>query len=80
MDLLGPAKGELKLREDPQRGFFVEGARQEALGSLQQALALVEAGSAQRKVRERRAWEERLPDLHSLLPTTSMRRQGKQPH
>lgn len=50
-DLLNPAKTNLKLREDPRRGFYVEGITEETLVSLEHALSVIAAGDAHRKVR-----------------------------
>ena len=51
-DLLDPTRGQLKLREDPSKGFFVEGIKEETLVSTEHALSLIAAGDANRKVRQ----------------------------
>ncbi len=64
-DLLNPAKTNLKLREDPRRGFYVEGITEETLLSCEHALSVIAAGDAHRKVgtaapRQSHAWWEAL--------------------
>ena len=49
-DLLDPRRGNLKLREDPKRGFFIEGIKEETLVSAEHALSIIAAGDAHRKV------------------------------
>lgn len=49
-DLLNPSKANLKLREDPRRGFYVEGITEETLVSMEHALSVVQAGDTHRKV------------------------------
>ena len=49
-DLLNPSKMNLKLREDPRRGFYVEGITEETLLSADHALSVIAAGDAHRKV------------------------------
>ncbi|GAB4823550.1 hypothetical protein N2152v2_010596 [Parachlorella kessleri] len=49
-DLLNPSKTNLKLREDPRRGFYVEGITEETLLSCDHALSVIAAGDAHRKV------------------------------
>ena len=48
-DLLDPRRGNLKLREDPKRGFFIEGIKEETLVSAEHALSIIAAGDAHRK-------------------------------
>ena len=50
-DLLDPARANLKLREDPKRGFYVEGIKEETLVSAEHALSVIATGVAHRKVR-----------------------------
>ena len=49
-DLLDPARANLKLREDPAKGFFVENIKEETLVSVEHALSVIAAGDAHRKV------------------------------
>jgi len=49
-DLLDPARANLKLREDPAKGFFVENLKEETLVSVDHALSVITAGDAHRKV------------------------------
>ena len=49
-DLLDPSTANLKLREDPRRGFFVEGIKEETLVSAEHALSVIAMGVAHRKV------------------------------
>lgn len=49
-DLLDPARANLKLREDPSKGFFVENIKEETLVSVEHALSVIAAGDAHRKV------------------------------
>lgn len=49
-DLLDPARANLKLREDPNKGFFVENIKEETLVSAEHALSVIAAGDAHRKV------------------------------
>jgi len=49
-DLLDPLRANLKLREDPKRGFYVEGIKEETLVSAEHALSVVAIGVAHRKV------------------------------
>lgn len=49
-DLLDPTRANLKLREDPAKGFFVEGIKEETLVSVEHALSVIAAGDANRKV------------------------------
>lgn len=49
-DLLDPARANLKLREDPKRGFYVEGIKEETLVSAEHALSVIATGVAHRKV------------------------------
>lgn len=53
-DLLDPSRTNLKLREDPKKGFFVEGIKEESLVSADHALSIIAAGDAHRKVRPTR--------------------------
>lgn len=50
-DLLDPSSTNLKLRESPSKGFFVEGIKEETLVSAEHALSVIAAGDANRKVR-----------------------------
>ena len=50
-DLLDPSRANLKLREDPKRGFYVEGIKEETLVSAEHALSIIATGVAHRKVR-----------------------------
>ena len=50
-DLLDPARANLKLREDPSKGFFVENIKEETLVSVEHALSVIAAGDAHRKVK-----------------------------
>ena len=52
-DLLDPSRANLKLREDPKRGFYVEGIKEETLVSAEHALSVIATGVAHRKVRPR---------------------------
>ena len=54
-DLLDPARANLKLREDPAKGFFVENIKEETLVSVEHALSVIAAGNAHRKVRQHHA-------------------------
>ena len=49
-DLLDPSRANLKLREDPKRGFYVEGIKEETLVSAEHALSVIATGVAHRKV------------------------------
>ncbi len=49
-DLLDPLRANLKLREDPKRGFYVEGIKEETLVSAEHALSVIATGVAHRKV------------------------------
>lgn len=49
-DLLDPSRSNLKLREDPKRGFYVEGIKEETLVSAEHALSVIATGVAHRKV------------------------------
>jgi kinesin family protein 15 len=49
-DLLDPSRANLKLREDPKRGFYVEGIKEETLVSAEHALSVIATGIAHRKV------------------------------
>ena len=49
-DLLDPSRANLKLREDPAKGFFVENLKEETLVSVDHALSVIAAGEAHRKV------------------------------
>lgn len=49
-DLLDPARANLKLREDPAKGFFVENLKEETLVSVDHALSVIAAGDGHRKV------------------------------
>lgn len=49
-DLLDPSRANLKLREDPKRGFYVEGIMEETLVSAEHALSVIATGVAHRKV------------------------------
>ena len=62
-DLLDPSRANLKLREDPKRGFYVEGIKEETLVSAEHALSVIATGVAHRKVRT----------THLLTQTTSWR-------
>lgn len=59
-DLLDPSRANLKLREDPKRGFYVEGIKEETLVSAEHALSVIATGVAHRKV-----WTH--ISLHKLL-------------
>ena len=48
-DLLNPANTNLKLREDPRRGIYVEGVHEERLQSADHALHVVATGNEHRK-------------------------------
>ena len=62
-DLLDPSRANLKLREDPKRGFYVEGIKEETLVSAEHALSVIATGVAHRKVR---------PQYHSLVQATAL--------
>ena len=49
-DLLDPSRANLKLREDPKRGFYVEGIKEETLVSAEHAWSVIATGVAHRKV------------------------------
>ena len=49
-DLLDPSRANLKMREDPKRGFYVEGIKEETLVSAEHALSVIAIGIAHRKV------------------------------
>ena len=49
-DLLDPSRANLKLLEDPAKGFFVENLKEETLVSVDHALSVIAAGEAHRKV------------------------------
>ena len=51
-DLLDPSRANLKLREDPKRGFYVEGIKEETLVSAEHALSIIAMGVAHRKVNQ----------------------------
>lgn len=51
-DLLEPQAGPLKVHEDPHKGVFVGGAREEIVTSVEEVLALVLRGNSQRHVGE----------------------------
>ncbi|KAH7623805.1 hypothetical protein Ndes2526B_g01051 [Nannochloris sp. 'desiccata'] len=48
-DLLNPANTNLRLREDPKRGIYVEGVQEEQLRSADHALHVVATGNEHRK-------------------------------
>ena len=52
-DLLDPSGANLKLRENPKRGFYVEGIKEETLVSAEHALSIIATGVAHRKVSPR---------------------------
>lgn len=49
-DLLQPENTNLKIREDPNRGTFVEGLREEVVSSCDHVLSLMKRGEANRSV------------------------------
>jgi hypothetical protein len=50
-DLLDESRTNLRMREDPARGFYAEGLTEVTLVSAAHALDCIAAGNAQRKVR-----------------------------
>lgn len=48
--MLDPTRSNLKLRENPTKGFFVEDLKEETLVSADHALSIIAAGDANRKV------------------------------
>lgn len=51
-DLLDPRAGPLKVHEDPHKGVFVGGAREEIVTSMDEVLSLIERGNQQRHIGE----------------------------
>ena len=49
-DLLDPGRANLRMREDPNKGFFAENIKEETLVSVEHALSVIAAGDAHRKV------------------------------
>lgn len=49
-DLLDPGRANLRMREDPHKGFFAENIKEETLVSVEHALSVIAAGDAHRKV------------------------------
>lgn len=65
-DLLDPSRANLKLREDPKRGFYVEGIKEETLVSAEHALSVIATGVAHRKV-SATSFNEGSSRSHTLL-------------
>ncbi|DBB05620.1 TPA: hypothetical protein ACH3X1_012239 [Trebouxia sp. C0004] len=65
-DLLDPLRANLKLREDPKRGFYVEGIKEETLVSAEHALSVIATGVAHRKV-SATSFNEGSSRSHTLL-------------
>lgn len=68
-DLLDPSRANLKLREDPKRGFYVQGIKEETLVSAEHALSVIATGVAHRKVWTHLSFLRLLDDpMHARRP------------
>lgn len=68
-DLLDPANTNLRLRQDPRRGVYVEGIKEERLMSAEHALLVVATGNEHRKI-SATAFNEGSSRSHTVIRLT----------
>eukprot|EP00887_Chlorella_sp_A99_P008132 scaffold12.g8132.t1 len=68
-DLLDPSRTNLKLREDPRKGIYVEGIKEETLLSAEHALQVIAMGNEHRKT-SATAFNEGSSRSHTIIRIT----------